>query len=310
MKTKACLCLCLALLTLLLSACSAGQTGAVGEEKPAVVVTIYPVYDWVKNLLGGQADQVGLRLLLDDGVDMHSFQPTVADMAAVASCELLIYVGGESDAWIDDLAPTNADQRRVSLLALLGETALEEELREGMEGEADGAADEHVWLSPHTARLLCAALAKELEPLVPDAARLAEDAAAYDARLSALDAAYRDAVENASGRTLVFADRFPFRYLTEDYDLDYYAAFPGCEAETEASFQTVIFLARKLDELALPCVLTIESSDGKLARTVLDNSADPARPVLTLHSMQGSCGGRSYLEIMEDNLNVLREALN
>ena len=160
------------------------------------------------------------------------------------------------------------------------------------------------------ARALCASLLPYLRELGLDARYLEASAAAYEAKLEALDEQYRKITENAAHHTLLFADRFPFRYLTEDYGLDYYAAFAGCEAETEASFQTVAFLAAKLDELGLPCVLTIESSDGKLAQTVVDSSADPTRPILTLHSMQGSSGGKSYLEIMEDNLLVLKEALN
>jgi len=311
MRYRKILSLLLALLTLALCGCAVrGAEPQAADGKPHIVVTIYPVWDWVREMLGEKSDEVELTLLLDDGVDMHSFQPTVADMAAVASCDLLIYVGGESDEWIGDVEPVNADQRRVSLLELLGDGVFEEELREGMQGEADGAADEHVWLSPKRARALCAALLPYLRDLRLDARYLDASTAAYEAKLDALDEAYAEAASAAARRTLLFADRFPFRYLAEDYGLDYYAAFPGCEAETEASFRTVAFLAGKLDELALPCVLTIETGDGKLARTVLDSSAEPDRPALTLHSMQGPCGGRSYLEIMEENLTVLKEALN
>ena len=147
MKSKRLICLLLALLTLALSACAAhGRQLQSADGNPRIVVTIYPVYDWVREILGERADETELTLLLDDGVDMHSFQPTVSDMAQIASCDLLIYVGGESDEWIDDVEPVNVKQRRVSLLELLGDAALEEELREGMQGEADGAVDEHVWL--------------------------------------------------------------------------------------------------------------------------------------------------------------------
>lgn len=307
MRAKRLLCLLLALAMLALCGCG-GQQPASG--KPRIVVTVYPVWDWVRCILDEQAAKVELALLLNDGVDMHSYQPTVADMAKIAACDLLIYVGGESDEWIDDVEPTNPNQRRVSLLELMGDAALEEELREGMRGESGGAADEHVWLSLKSAVCLCTALLPYLRELGLDARYLDAAAAAYTAKLKALDEEYQTVVDGAARRTLLFADRFPFRYLVEDYDLDYYAAFAGCEAETEASFRTVAFLARKLDELQLPCVLVIESGDGKLARTVIESSADPTRPVLTLHSMQGASGGRSYLEIMEENLMVLKEALN
>lgn len=310
MRHRRLLCLLLALLLALSGCVTHGAELQFDDGVADIVVTIYPVYDWVREILGEKADEVRLTLLLDDGVDMHSFQPTVADMAKIASCDLLIYVGGESDEWIDDVESRNSNQRRVSLLELLDGQTLEEELREGMKGEADGAIDEHVWLSLKNARALCASLLPYLRELGLDGRYLDASAEAYEAKLEALDEQYRKVAENAARHTLLFADRFPFRYLTEDYGLDYYAAFAGCEAETEASFRTVAFLSEKLDELALPCVLVIESSDGKLAHTVVDSSADPTRPVLTLHSMQGSSGGRSYLKIMEENLTVLKEALN
>lgn len=292
----------------LLSGCAGLPAAASG--KPSVVVTIYPVYDWVRNLLGERAADFDLLLLLDEGVDMHSFQPSVQDMVAVADADLLIYIGGESDEWIDEVEANKDTQRRLSLLEALGGAALEEELAEGMQGEADGATDEHVWLSPKRARVLCGALHEALAALAPEEGRYLDAAwAAYDARLAALDEAYETALAAAAGDTLLVADRFPFRYLAEDYGLNYYAAFPGCEAETEASFQTVSFLAGKLDELGIKTVLVLETGDGRLAETVIAASRDRDQVVRTLHSLQGASGGKSYLTIMEENLDVLREAL-
>ena len=309
MKRILCVLLLIALLAAALSGCG-GTEKPSGAEKPGVVVTIYPVCDWVENLVSGCPDAFDVRLLLNEGVDMHSFQPSVQDMVAVAEADLLIYVGGESDKWIDEVEPTDPDQRRVSLLAALGEAALEEELAEGMQGEADGAIDEHVWLSPKRARILCAALSEALKGLDGADARALDAAwAAYDAKLAALDADYAAAIAAAPGDTLLVADRFPFRYLAEDYGLNYYAAFPGCEAETEASFQTVSFLAAKLDELGLGTVLVIESGDGKLAETVIAASGGGDRTVRVLHSLQGPSGGKDYLTVMRENLEVLKEAL-
>ena len=308
MKKSINIMLTICLLLSLLSGC--GASPAAENGKPSVVVTIYPVYDWVLNLLGERAGDFDLCFLLDEGVDMHSFQPSVQDMVAVADADLLIYIGGESDAWIEEVEATNPAQRRVSLLEALGEAALEEELAEGMQGEADGAADEHVWLSPKRARVLCQALHEALVSLVPNEGRYLDASwASYDAQLAALDADYTAMVENAAGDTLLVADRFPFRYLAEDYGLTYYAAFPGCEAETEASFQTVSFLAGKLDELGIKTVLVLETGDGRLAETVIAASRDKDQSLRVLHSLQGASGGKSYLTIMEENLDVLREAL-
>lgn len=308
MKRTFCIMLTICLLAALLTGCGGAPTEASG--KPRVVVTVWPVYDWVENLLGECAEDFELRLLLKEGVDMHSFQPTVQDMVAISDCDLLIYIGGESEDWIAEVEAKNPAQKRLSLLELLGEAALREELGEGMQGVADDAPDEHVWLSPKRARVLCAALLPALRELDEENARYLDASwAAYDAKLAALDAAYSETIAAAAGDTLLFADRFPFRYLVEDYGLRYYAAFPGCEAETEASFQTVSFLAGKLDELGLRTVLIIESGDGRLAETVIAASRDKDQMVRTLHSLQGASGGKSYLTIMEENLTVLKEAL-
>ena len=300
-----------ALLLSLLTGC--GAAPARESDRLQIVATIFPLYDWTKNLLGDRADEVELTLLLDDGVDLHSFQPSVADMISVSSCDLLIYVGGESDAWIADAIAerVNPDMIALNLMDALGDRALEEELVEGMEGEAEETPDEHIWLSLRNAELLCAAIRDALIELDAGHSRSYEAAyAVYDAKLRELDAAYTAAIDASEQHTLIVADRFPFRYLVEDYDLDYYAAFSGCEAETEASFATVIFLAEKADELGVKQICVIETSDGKLARAVIENTNSRDLGVLTLHSMQGAVGAGDYLSIMEQNLNVLKEALN
>ncbi len=302
------------LAALLLVSLLAGCAAAPAEEtnRPKIVTTIFPLFDWTKNLLGSRAEELELIMLLDDGVDMHSFQPSVADMVTVSSCDLLIYVGGESDEWIEDAIAerANPDMIVLDLMEVLGERKLSEELVEGMEGEAEDAPDEHIWLSLRNAELLCGAIRDALIELDGEHRADYESACeAYCAELRALDAAYREAVEAAAQHTLIFADRFPFRYLTEDYGLDYYAAFAGCSAETEASFATVIFLAGKLDELGLKQLCVIETSDGKLARTVIENTKSGEIGVQTLHSMQGAVGEEDYLSLMERNLEAIKEAL-
>ena len=311
-----------ALLTalLLILGLFAGCNGDPGEPtangKPSVVVTIFPEYDWVREIAGDTLGDIDLTLLLDNGVDLHSYQPTVDDIVKISNCDLFVYVGGASDKWVRDaLAQSrNKEQKVLNLLEILGENAKEEEIKEGMEAEKEEeegpAYDEHVWLSLKNAALFVGALRDALCELnAADAAAYRTNADAYLQKLNALDGDYAAAVADASTKTLLFADRFPFRYLTEDYGLSYYAAFPGCEAETEASFQTVSFLAGKLDELGLKTVLVIESGDGRLAQTVIDASRDKDQTVRTLHSLQGPSGGRDYLTVMRDNLAVLREAL-
>ena len=194
-----------------------------------------------------------------------------------------------------------------------------EELCEHMEGHGhahEEEADEHVWLSLKNAKTLVAAIADALQELDPDnKSTHAANAAAYIEKLSALDGAYQSAVDGAARKTVLFGDRFPFRYLVDDYGLHYYAAFAGCSAESEASFETVSFLAKKVDELGLPCVLTIEGKNHKIAETIVENTAEKNQKMLTMDSMQSTtsedvANGTTYLSVMEQNLGVLKEALD
>jgi len=300
------------------------------------VTTIFPVYDWVREILGDESG-VELKLLLTQGVDLHSYQPTVEDMVQISACDVFVYVGGESDEWARDALAeaVNKEMIVINLLEALGDAVKEEEIVEGMEAEHghdhDGdddheedhdhdheeeiEYDEHVWLSLRNARTLCAVIAEALGQLDPaNAADYAENAAAYDERLAALDAAYADMAAAAPVHTVLFGDRFPFRYLTDDYDLDYYAAFAGCSAETEASFETVIFLAGKVDELGLGSVMTIEGTDHRIAETIVANTQAKDAEILAMDSMQSVTAasvadGATYLGIMEENLAVLAAAL-
>ena len=339
--------LLLALLLLCgLAGCGNGAADADGKKEGQlrIVATIFPEYDWVKNLLGENPGGATVTLLLDSGTDMHSFQPTAEDMMTIASCDLFIYVGGESDSWVRDALRNAGNPGRIAvdLLSVLGDAAKEEVLLEGMQEEAEengadeaedghddatdhghGSADshvtgydEHVWLSLRNAQACCRAITDALIRLDPEnKAYYEETLASYMEKLDTLDKAYTDAVGRAGRKTLLFGDRFPFRYLADDYGLTCYAAFSGCSAETEASFETVIFLAEKTDTLSLPCVLVIDGSDERIARTIIENTAAKNQKVLTLDSMQSVTGkeidaGETYLGIMEKNLGVLKEALN
>lgn len=297
-----------------------------GNKPLKIVTTIFPEYDWVREILGDKADRAEVTMLLDNGVDLHSYQPTADDIIKISDCDLFIYVGGESDGWVEDALKeaTNQNMKVINLLDVLGEQVKEEEVVEGMEGEEEEEADEeegpeydeHVWLSLKNAETLCSAITDALEEIDPaNKDAYAANAASYLEKLAALDGEYQTVVDNAARKTVLFGDRFPFRYLVDDYGLSYYAAFAGCSAETEASFETISFLAGKVDELRLPCVLTIEGAQHKIAETIAQNTAEKNPSILTLDSMQSTtstdvANGTTYLSVMESNLDVLKQALN
>ncbi len=309
------------------NAIGVGETSATGVEDTdggeqlRIVTTIFPEYDWVRQILGDATDY-NLTLLLSNGVDLHNYQPTVDDMIKIANCDLFIYIGGASDEWAEDALKTavNHDMEIINLLEILGDAVKEEEIVEGMQSEEnkdDGDEieyDEHIWLSLKNAAVCCDYIAETLGKIDPSNADIyAANSENYINKLNALDAQYADAVNAAPVKTLLFGDRFPFRYLTDDYGLDYYAAFVGCSAETEASFETVIFLANKTDELNLSSVLTIENSDGKIARTIIENTAAKSARILQMDSMQSVTArdienGATYLDAMANNLAILIEA--
>lgn len=307
------------------AAVKASEPPSHASEKPLqIVATIFPEYDWVKELLGDFAGEAKLTLLLDNGADMHSFQPSVEDIMTISSCDLFLYVGGESDQWVEEVLEDaeNPDLKALNLLEILGDSVKEEELVEGMreeehehESEEEAEYDEHVWLSLKNAQVICEVLGNTLAELDPEHGdAYLSNASAYQEKLSVLDEEYQAAVHAASQKTLLFADRFPFRYLMDDYGLSYYAAFSGCSAEAEASFETIIFLVNKVDELGLNSILTLEKSDQKLAKTVVESTKSRNQQILTLDSLQSTTSGEAsdgvtYLSVMESNLEVLKEAL-
>ena len=311
-------------------------------DKLSIVTTIFPEYDWVREILGEKADNAEITMLLDNGVDLHSYQPTADDIVKISDCDLFIYVGGESDEWVEDALrnAANRNMKVINLLEVLGDSVKTEEIVEGMqeeehehedaeehehedahahedaeEHEHEEETDEHVWLSLKNAKMLVRVISKALQELDPDNKDIyAANADAYVKKLSALDAEYQAAVDAASNKTILFGDRFPFRYLVDDYGLRYYAAFVGCSAETEAGFETISFLAKRVDEWKLPCVLTIEGAQHKIAETVVRNTTAKNQRVLTMDSMQSTTSkdvknGTTYLSVMEKNLSVLKEAL-
>ena len=503
MKKITAMLLALVMLVGVLAGCEK-QNDTNKTDRLSIVTTIFPEYDWVKEILGDKADNAEITMLLDNGVDLHSYQPTADDIVKISNCDLFIYVGGESDEWVDNALKnaTNKNMKVINLLDVLGDSVKTEETVEGMQeeehdhdhghneeitkddikdrtlsdfagewkslypyllngdldeycehkaeededssttkdtylekykaswqcdankitingnkitftytdgksvsaeytyagyqpklndegkirsvryqfettstdapkyvqfndhghepGEAehfhiyfsnDGfdalmdiktnpffvggslsvdeildelmghghdheeESDEHVWLSLRNAEALCKAISAALQEIDPDNKdAYASNTSAYIKKLSALDNEYKKAVNAATYKTVLFGDRFPFRYLVDDYGLSYYAAFLGCSAETEASFETISFLAKKVDELKLSCVLTIEGAQHKIAETIVQNTTAKNQKVLTMDSMQSTTSkdvknGTTYLSVMEQNLSVLKEAL-
>ena len=295
--------------------------------KSKIITTIFPEYDWVMNVLGDKKENFDVSLLLDSGVDLHSYSPTPKDIVTISNCDMFVYVGGESDAWVDDVLKDakNKEMAVINLMEVLGDKAKEEELIEGMQGEEEEEEseeegpeyDEHVWLSLNNSQLFIQSICDSLSKLDKDNANYYKtNADTYINNLKALDAEYKDAVSKANKDTLLFADRFPFRYLVDDYSLKYYAAFIGCSAESEASFETMSFLVNKVNELNLKVILKIESSDGNIAETVRKNANDSdSISILTMDSVQSATtneykSGRNYLSIMQSNLGVLKQALS
>ncbi len=326
------------------------------SNKISIVCTTFPQYDWVKNILGEEAERFNVTLLLDNGVDMHSYQPAVKDIATAGSSDLFIYVGGESDTWVEDALKEakNKDLKAINLMETLDNFVKEEEVVEGMQeerkslghsheksskekqeqtqkeshensqeinGQKEAADeepeyDEHIWLSIRNAEIMVKNIEKAIEQLDSDNAKVYQNNAEnYIKKLDTLDKQYANTIQNAKYKAILFGDRFPFRYMADDYDLKYYAAFAGCSAETMAGFETVTFLAKKADELRLPVILTIENSDGRIAEAVKSNTTKKNQKILAMNSLQSVtkeqiADGITYLQVMQENLSVLSEALN
>ena len=290
--------------------------------KLKIVATTFPQYDWIREIIGKDNTNVDLQLLMKNGGDLHSYQPTAGDIANIADANLFVYVGGESDEWVDDALKekTNKDMKVVNMMQTLGDDIDEEE--EGLEKESEDhdheeiEYDEHVWLSLKRAQKIVKAIADELGELdSTNAKKYQENAEAYIAKLAALDKSYESTVNTVKNKTWIFADRMPFHYLAKDYGITTYAAFNGCSTETNASFNTIVSLAKYADELGIKHIMTIEGSDKKLAKAVIENTTDKNQDILTLNSLQSVSQsdidkGLTYYGAMEENLKVLAQSFN
>ena len=290
--------------------------------KLKIVATTFPQYDWIREIIGKDNTNVDLQLLMKNGGDLHSYQPTAGDIANIADANLFVYVGGESDEWVDDALEekTNKDMKVVNMMQTLGDDIDEEE--EGLEKESEDhdheeiEYDEHVWLSLKRAQKIVKAIADELVELDPtNAKKYQANAEAYIAKLSSLDKSYESTVNTVKDKTWIFADRMPFHYLAKDYGITTYAAFNGCSTETNASFDTIVTLAKYVDEFGINHIMTIEGSDHKLAKAVIENTTEKNQEILTLNSLQSVSQsdidkGLTYYGAMEENLKVLAQSFN
>ena len=310
--------------------CCFGCGGRKSEDngKIRVLCTMFPQYDWLREIVG-ESEKVELSLIIQNGTDPHSYEPTAADILAISKADMIVYLGGESDRWVSEALERsdNKDIVRVELSECEGvelhdiSSASEGHSHDGHEHDHKehdhGTLDEHIWLSLHNAKAACMALAKAVSVLDESGAEsYNENTTRYIEKLDALDGEYKKAVESVGAEEpfLLFCDRFPFVYLLEDYGIEYAAAFEGCSAETDADFETVLRLIKEADAHSLSAVAITESSDGTLARTVLSSSKQGGGEIITFNSLQSVnkkqiSEGISYLSVMEDNLKALKGAL-
>lgn len=313
---------CLILLCALLTGCGAKETAQQaedGEQPLKIVATVFPAYDFARACGGEDAE---VTLLLPPGTESHSYEPTPADILAVQECDLFLYLGGASDAWVDTILsaaePTGRTLKLMDCVELL-----EEETVEGMEEEKHGhdheeelgqvkEYDEHVWTSPRNAAQIVRDIAGTMGELDPEHAETFRTRGEeYAGQIEVLDGQFRDFFDSLPSRTIVFGDRFPLRYFAEEYDLDYYAAFPGCSTQTEPSAATIAFLTDKVRDEHISTVWYIEFSNHLVADSIAEATGTKTAMFHTCHnvSQEEMDSGATYLSLMEGNLETLRANL-
>ena len=318
----------------LLAGCGTERAEGVSEEvqddgRISVVTTIFPQYDFVRQIAG---ENVELKMLLKPGEETHSYEPTPQDIIAIQNSDIFIYVGGENDAWVEDILESmpEADMRTLKLMDCVD--TVEEEHVEGMQEQPGHSheeeeshedeteeehsvheIDEHVWTSPVNASAIVDKIKELLVQADPENRQIYEEnAEAYEAELAELDAEFRDVVDNAGRNLVVFGDRFPFRYFADEYGLDYYAAFPGCASDTEPSAATMAFLINKVKEEEIPAVLKMELSNENIANAIAEATGTEVRTFYSCHNLTAEEfeDGETYLSMMQKNVETLKEVLN
>ena len=282
------------------------------SNKVKIVSTIFPPYDWVGTIIGTSDSKTINTLLVKNGLDMHNFQPSTTDIVTISAADIFIYIGGESDAWVET-SLKNVENPNMKILNLMDIIAEKDQL---LSEENEEEFDEHIWLSLKKARICVEAISDAICEKVPELAEtFRTNTKAYLEEIDMLDASFKSAITSAPHKTIIVCDRFPFHYLTEDYGLEYAAAFDGCSAETEASFETVVRLSNALTTSGVNAVLVLEKSDKKIAQTVITNAKKPHCDTFTLDSLQSTSmrdafNGKTYLGTMRENLSTIKKALN
>ena len=290
------------------------------HEKISIVATNFPAYDFARAVAGDKAD---IKLLIKPGAETHDFEPTPSDIIDIKNSKFFVYTGGESDEWIEDIL-SDIDVKKTKLIKMMDSVeVVEEETVEGMEheheheheheeNEEEIEYDEHVWTSLKNAQKIVNKIKDELVQISPEHKDdFEKNAEEYNEKLNKLDKEFEEIVENGNRKVVVFGDRFPLRYFVEDYGLKYFAAFPGCSEQTEASSKTIAFLVNKVKSEKITVVLKIEMSNGNIARTIAEETGAKVLTFNTAHNVSADDfrNGKTYAKIMEDNLVVLKEAL-
>ncbi len=285
------------------------------DEKLSVITTLFPYYDFVKQIAG---DKVNVSMIVPAGMDTHSFEPTPADMITIQKADVFIYNGGDMESWVSQVLDASENKEQVTDVMMDHVKIVVEETVEGMELEEEGEEgeveyDEHIWTSPVNAQKIVAEICTVLSKVDPENANVYQkNTDAYIVQLKDLDKEFKDVINNSDRKTIIFGDKFPLRYFAEEYGLTYYAAFPGCSTETEPSPDTVAFLIDKAKEEKVPVIYYLELSSQKIADTICEGAGAKKLLFHSCHNVSKDDfnSGVTYLELMKQNVRNLKEGLN
>lgn len=311
-------------LAVALSGCAlpGGSAEKSSSEKLSIVCTNFPAYDFARQIAGDKAD---VTMLLKPGAESHTYEPSPEDIKKIQDCDMFVYVGGDSDEWVEDVLDS-MDKSKITVFRLMDQVKTVEEVTvEGMEpedeeepaesgeDEDEPEMDEHVWTSPKNAAAIVKNMARAMEKLDgKNKATYEKNAGAYVKKLEKLDEEFREVVKNGRRKEIIVADRFPFRYFCEEYGLKYYAAFPGCSTDTQPSAKTVAFLTDKVKEDKIPVVFHIELSNEEMSKSIAEATGAKSRLLNAVHNVSDEDfrNGATYVSLMEHNVEALKEALN